>query len=75
MATLTEIRKGRGLRLDDVRTATGVDISSVSRIERGQMPRTPGRAAALAKFYGIDLPSFYAAVAEGAAAAQPAEAA
>ncbi|WP_428421931.1 helix-turn-helix domain-containing protein [Methylibium sp.] len=65
MRTLADIRKERNQRLQDVQAATGVDLTTVSRIERGQMPRSAGRANALARFYGLELASFYAAVAAG----------
>ena len=73
MKTLTQIRTDRKLRLDDVQASTGVPISTVSRVERGQIPRTHGRAIALAGFYGLGLPDFYAAVAAGAAQDEPLE--
>lgn len=66
MDTLSEIRVARQQRLDDVQAATGIPISTISRIERGQMPRTHSRALELSRFYGLPLAEFYAAVAEGA---------
>jgi transcriptional regulator with XRE-family HTH domain len=71
MTTLTQIREGRGHRLEDVRRATGIHVSTVSRIERGQLPRTPGFAERLASFYGLELGQFYAAISEGRAEASP----
>jgi len=69
MTTLTALREARGETLEDVQRATGVHISTVSRIERGQMPRNASRAQVLATYYGLGIPAFYAAVMAGLAQA------
>lgn len=51
MSTLRDLRKDRSL--DEVSTATGIDTSTLSRVERGaQFPSRPTMKS-LASYYGI----------------------
>lgn len=47
---LKQARLSRGLTLDQVSAAVGIDTGNLSRIERGQVP-SKKRAEALAKFF------------------------
>ena len=55
MTNLRELRKARGLTLDEVSQDTGIDLGGLSRIERGE--QFPGRetALSLAAFYDISV--------------------
>lgn len=66
MKTLSAIREERGVTLEQASRATGVHLSTISRIERGQMPRRSDRAQLLASYYGLTLAEFYACIATGA---------
>ena len=55
MTNLRKLRKARGLTLDEVSRAAGIDSGGLSRIERGE--QFPGRETALnlAAFYGVSV--------------------
>ncbi len=59
MATLRELRKARGLTLNEVSQDTGIDLGGLSRIERGE--QFPGKKTALnlAAFYDITVAAVF----------------
>lgn len=50
---LREIREGKSLTLEDVKTETGWSTSKVSRMERGLVPVNPADLKTLVRFYDI----------------------
>ena len=52
VSPLRQARLTRGMTLEDVSKATGVDISTLSAIERGQYPLFPDTRDALKTFFG-----------------------
>jgi len=59
MLKLNELRKQRKITLDRVASATGIDVGSLSRIERGQQFPRPLTAEKLAAFYGVAVGELY----------------
>lgn len=53
VSALKAARKARGLSVYAVATATGLDASSISRIERGEQTPTPASAKKLAEALGV----------------------
>jgi transcriptional regulator with XRE-family HTH domain len=51
--TLRELRKARGLSLEEAAFLAGVDIATVSRVERGLVRPRPKTAIQLARALGI----------------------
>lgn len=52
MTPLRKARLARGLTLNDVAKATGIDIGNLSRIETQKQAATPEVAEKLVAFYG-----------------------
>ena len=53
---MTQLRKGRGLSLEEVARAVGTDQANLSRIEKGQqIPKRP-LARSLHAYYGGAIP-------------------
>lgn len=55
---LRDARRARGLNLSDVAEATGISVSSLSLVERGENEPTIGRFARLCFFYELPLDEF-----------------
>jgi transcriptional regulator with XRE-family HTH domain len=53
MLNLRRIRKARGLSLTQVTVKTGIDPSSLSRIERGIIPSGPGWRRRIAEAFEL----------------------
>lgn len=53
---LTQIRKSRGLSLDDVALKVGTTAGTLSRVERGSQTPKKDLARGLHKFYGGAVP-------------------
>jgi transcriptional regulator with XRE-family HTH domain len=53
MVTLRELRRERGLSLEAVSLLSGLDVATVSRIERGLAEAWPTTVVKLAKGLGI----------------------
>lgn len=73
---LRAMRKRRGLTLKEVADACGLAISTLSRVERGQMSPTYDKLLQLSRGLGADLAELFgSAAAAGAPPAQPPRAA
>jgi transcriptional regulator with XRE-family HTH domain len=64
--TLREFRKARGLSLEEVAYLAGVDIATVSRVERGLSQPRPWTAIRLARALGTSPSRVRAMLAAGA---------
>ena len=53
---LTQIRKSRGLSLEDVAAKVGCNAGTLSRVERGEQTPKQSLARALHKFFGGAVP-------------------
>lgn len=53
VSSLKSARKARGMSVQAVAKATGLDASSISRIERGAQQPTPANAKRLAEVLGV----------------------
>lgn len=52
---IREVRKSKGLRLDDIAHAVGTDAGNISRLERGQQGYSEERIKAVASALGVSL--------------------
>jgi transcriptional regulator with XRE-family HTH domain len=69
---LRAIRSGLGISLADVALRTGVSISTLSKVENGQMSLTYDKLLQLSEGLGVDISAFFEETPEpGIAAAQP----
>lgn len=55
------LRRVKGLTLDDVGGSTGIDITTLSRIERGKIPGTEAQRNAIAGYFGRPIESLLSA--------------
>lgn len=56
---LRELRRERGLTLQDVATRSGLAVSTVSKVERGLMAPTYDRFSQLAEGLGVDIAALF----------------
>lgn len=64
-ARVRDIRKSRGWTLKEVATRTGLAISTISKMERGEISLTYDRFMRLAQGLGMDVGELFDAAAEG----------
>ena len=64
-ARVRDIRKSRGWTLKEVATRTGLAISTISKMERGEISLTYDRFMRLAQGLGMDVGELFDATAEG----------
>ena len=56
---IREIRKARGLTLQELSALTGIDTSRLSKFERGLVDITVGQLREIAKSLGISIEEFF----------------
>lgn len=54
------LRRARDLTQQDLAESMGVDISTISRLERGVQPVSVYRLPALARALGVEIPDLFA---------------